>query len=344
LADAGYDTAFCGKSHLGDPRDYGFTHGKQHPEYHDGPTFAFARDFLANRKANDTPFFLWVATHQPHVPLLPESQWLDLYAGTSFSLPPNFMETPPPGSIYNQGLPGEAFYRDSTYTRNYQGGSAGPPRTAEAMQIFMRGYYAVLSRLDAQIGTLVEQLKASGHYGNTVIIFLSDNGYMLGNHGLGNKITMHEESVRVPMFIHGSAVRAAGTRSDTLVSSLDVMPTVLELAGIPKPTHLAGHSLLPVLEDPAAAVRDYVASECVGVGGKPGEGHRMVSTTRWKYVLTGQNDEYLFDLQADPYELSNAIGRPETDTVLLDMRRHMKAWMATTGDRHRPPPGTPVLP
>lgn len=209
------------------------------------------------------------------------------------------------------------------------------------MQTFMRAYYATITRLDFQIGTLIEQLHQSGHYDNTVIIFLSDNGYLLGNHGLGNKITMHEESVRVPMFIHGTQVKAKGLRSDALVSSLDVMPTVLDLAGVEKPAHLAGTSLVSLLEKPDNPLRDYVASECVGVGGKPGEGHRMIRTARWKYVLTDVNDAYLFDEQADPYEMKNLAALTEHRETLTVMEGFLRQWMDHVIDGHAKPPLPP---
>ena len=135
------------------------------------------------------------------------------------------------------------------------------------------------------------------------------------------------------MFIHGPAVKANGQRSAALVSSLDVFPTVLDLAGVPRPAHLAGESLLPLLSDPAASLRAYVASECVGVNGEVGAGHRMVRTQRWKYVLTGMNEEYLFDEEGDPYESQNLVQDTRWHNVLGEMRDHMRAWMEQVNDR-----------
>jgi arylsulfatase A-like enzyme len=101
----------------------------------------------------------------------------------------------------------------------------------------MKAYYATISHLDNQVGRLVEHLKSTGPYNNTLIIFLSDNGYDIGNQGLGNKITMHKESVRVPMFIYYAALPNKGIKSNALVSSLDVYPTILQLAGTELPVH-----------------------------------------------------------------------------------------------------------
>jgi len=185
---------------------------------------------------------------------------------------------------------------------------------------------------------LVEQLERAGVYRNTVLLYLSDNGYHLGNHGLGNKITMHEESVRVPMLLHWPRLKRRGVRIPALVSSLDLFPTLLDLAGAPVPEGLSGLSLAPALRGPVRPLRDYVASECVGVGGARGTGHRMVRTERWKYILTGVNEELLFDEHADPFEMVNVAGADANRAILQQMRGHMRDWMVRVGDTHLPPP------
>ena len=171
-----------------------------------------------------------------------------------------------------------------------------------------------------------------------MLLYLSDNGYHLGNHGLGNKITMHEESVRVPMLLHWPRLKKTGVRNRAFVSSLAVFPTLLELAGAPIPDGLAGLSLVPVLEDPARPLRAYVASESVGVGGKRGMGHRMVRTARWKYILTDANEEVLYDEQEDPFEMANVAADGANRAALLQLRGYMKEWMERVGDTHLAPP------
>ncbi len=340
LGVAGYETAFCGKSHLGPPREYGFAAGEEMNDRSDDETFAFAARFIESRKGQTKPFFLWVAPHQPHIPLLPSAEWIDLYKDVEIPVDPNFLESPPPESIFNQGLPGEHYYRDSQHKSNYADLPAGPPRSRKQISEFTRAYYAVISRLDHQIGELMGHLKDAGSYENTVFIYLSDNGYHLGNHGLGNKITMHEESVRVPMLLHWPGLKKKGVRNRNLVSSLDLFPTLLELAGAPIPEGLSGTSLMPILGRPELPLRVYVGSECVGVGGKKGMGHRMVRTERWKYILTDTNEEALFDEQEDPFEMTNLVGDGERRETLAELRDHMKQWMARIGDSHQPPPGT----
>ncbi|MBE0652200.1 MAG: sulfatase-like hydrolase/transferase [Bacteroidales bacterium] len=332
---AGYETCLVGKSHLGNPREYGFQIGEVTNDYRDSAHFQFATGYIRNIKKENKPFFLWLAPLQPHVPLYPGEQWLNLYDTSKISISKNFRESPERKSIYNQGIPGEHFYRDSDYTQNWKELPAGPPRSVSVIKDFTKAYYATISHLDRQIGDLVEVLKEEGLYDNTIIIFLSDNGYFLGNHGLGNKITMHEESVRVPMFIHWQGLQKKGSTCNELVSSLDVFPTVLELAGIPYTGNTDGLSLVPLLQDTEGSIREFVASEIVGVGGKLGEGHRMVRTSQWKYVITDMNEEALFNELTDPSEMDNVIDNyPEKAD---EMRKYMIRWMQEVGDTHQRP-------
>ncbi|MEY3608248.1 MAG: hypothetical protein RLZZ447_1036, partial [Verrucomicrobiota bacterium] len=294
LAEAGYATGFFGKSHLGPPADYGFRAGRE-MGYDSAPMFAAAAEFVRAQRSADRPYFLWIAPHEPHVPLFPEPEWLDRYPREAVSLPGNYRREPTVQSLNNQGLPGEQLHRDSAYRRNVGGVPAGPPRDEETMREFTRAYYAVTSRLDAEVGRFADLLRETGELERTIVFFLSDNGYHLGSHGLGNKITMHEESVRIPCFVWGAGI-PAGHRSDALVSSLDLYPTLLELSGaVPPPLAPAGLSLVALLRRTAPWPRQVVHSECVGVGGAAGQGHRMARDQRWKLVLSAVDEEFLFD-------------------------------------------------
>jgi arylsulfatase A-like enzyme len=333
LGRAGYHTALYGKSHLGDPKRFGFAEGREVADRDDFETFAEARKFIERPENQQRPFLLWLTPHNPHVPLTAPAEFLERYASVNIQLDPNFREEPQKSSLFNQGLPGELYFRDS----NKSALSGGPPRSAEQMKGFMRAYYAEVSLLDRQIGDLVQDLRRAGLYERTIFIYLSDNGYHLGNHGLGNKITMHEESVRVPCVFHSPLLPRSGVKSDALVGSLDIYPTLLDFAGAEPPPHLMGRSLRKILADPEAQIRDAIVSECVGVGGKPGQGHRMVRTDRFKYMLSGDNDEGFFDLQADPYELRNLAGDAQYGRQLQSHRERLTKWMNEVGDTHERP-------
>lgn len=341
LAQAGYHTALYGKSHLGEPTTFGFTEGRETKDANDEETFAEADKFVQREAKLGRPFLLWLTPRNPHVPLSAPQRFKDLYRDTVITLDPNWRESPLMESFFNQAAAGQIVFRDGPlpiYPQAPAGQTSGPPRTAANMQEVIKAYYADVSCLDEQIGRLVEQLKAAGLYENTIIVYLSDNGYHLGNHGLGNKITMHEESVRVPMFIHSPLLPVKRARSDALVSSLDVYPTLLDFAGVAAPPQLMGQSLRPILASPSAAGRDYVVSECVGPPERRlGTGHRMVRTDRFKYILSSSDEEAFFDLRSDPFELKNLIGHPELAGEIARHRRMLREWMTAVGEKRLPP-------
>lgn len=342
LAEAGYLTAFFGKSHLGQPNTYGFEVGDELGGHDDVEIFKQATQFLKSQPSDGKPFFLWLAPHQPHLPLLPEAQWLDLYPKGSIHLPKNFLTAPTSASLNNQGIPGHTLYRDSDFRKNMDRLPAGPPRDEATMLAFTRAYHAVVSHLDDQVGRFAEILRDRELLKNTVVFYLSDNGYHLGSHGLGNKITMHEESVRVPMFAFGAGIKP-GQKTSALVSALDVYPTLVELAGASAPPQsLMGKSLLPLLKDPSVPHRDTVFCECVGVGGTAGQGHRMARGNRWKLILSDANEEFLFDQQDDPFELTNRRDDPAIAPVLDKLRAELAGWMKTTEDRPYPGNAAPA--
>lgn len=333
LSRDGYHTALYGKSHLGDPTKFGFVEGREVSDRDDFETFAEARKFLQRSENQTRPFLLWLTPHNPHVPLTAPKAFLDRYAKAEITLDSNFREQPEKSSLLNQGLPGEMYFRDSNKTSL----SGGPPRSSEQMKNFIRAYYAEVSLLDRQVGDLMQDLRRAGVYERTIFIYLADNGYHLGNHGLGNKITMHEESVRVPCFFHSPMLPNQGLHSSALVGSLDIYPTLLDYAGVQAPAHLMGQSLRTIIEAPLAKLRDSIVSECVGVGGQLGQGHRMVRTERFKYMLSGDNEEALFDLHADPFELNNLASGERQIAELQSHRKLLSAWMDRVGDTHARP-------
>jgi len=338
LEKAGYHTALYGKSHLGEPTTFGFTEGRELNDPNDEETFAEADKFLARESKSDRPFLLWLTPRNPHLPLTAPQRFKDIYKNADITLDPNWRESPPVESFFNQAPVGEPIsFRDNknmVYPNAPAGCTGGPPRNETQMKEVIKAYYGDISCLDEQIGHLIEQLKANGLYENTVIIYFADNGYFLGNHGLGNKITMHEESVRVPMFIHSPLLPVKHAKSDALVSSLDVYPTILDLAGVPAPSNLMGKSLRPILKNPAAVVRDHVITECVGIPeNRLGVGHRMVRTDRYKYMLSDADEEAFFDLKNDPYELNNLIDSPELKGEIEKHRKMLRDWMTSVGEK-----------
>ncbi len=327
LAEAGYVNGYCGKSHLGNPREnLGFQEGGEMVGGSDERAFAFAEEFLTARGAGPRPFFLCIAPTQPHIPLKPPDRWREFYKPRDMPLDPNYREAPLNSSLTNQGAPGQISYRDG-----------GGPKTREEAQRVTALYYGEVSNMDEQVGRVMKKLADLDVEKNTLVIFLSDNGYHLGNHGVGNKLLMYEESIRVPFIVRYPDVVRSGQVSDALISSLDVMPTILDFAGLPIPQGLEGKSLKPLLTGKANHLRDAVFSEACGIAGL-GIGHRMVRTRDLKYMLSDANEEGLFDLRADPYEMNNLVKDPNATPQLDRLRKSLAAWMDRIGDRHPQPP------
>lgn len=342
LGKAGYHSALYGKSHLGlgDPTTFGFTEGREIADVNDDEIFAEADKFLQREAKSGRPFLLWLTPHNPHLPLTAPQRFKDLYKDADIQLDPNWRESPLMQSFFNQADAGQIEFRDGrnlVFPRAPAGATGGPPRNESQMKEVIKAYYGDISYLDEQIGRLVEQLVAAGLYDNTYILYLADNGYHLGNHGLGNKITMHEESVRVPMFIHSPLLPVKHAKSDALVSSLDVYPTLLELAGAKPQTPLMGKSLCPLLDKPTATVRDHVISECVGPPDRRlGTGHRMVRTDHSKYILSSSDEEAFFDLSSDPYELKTLIADASQKDEIERHRKLLREWSASVGEKRLP--------
>ena len=183
----------------------------------------------------------------------------------------------------------------------------------------------------------MQQLKDAGLYENTILIYLSDNGYHLGNHGLGNKITMHEESVRVPMFMHSPLLPVKQAKAMRWCHRSMCSRPCSTSPAWHSPAQLMGKSLRPVIEAPDETVRDYVVSESVGPPeNRVGTGHRMVRTDHFKYMLSTADEQAFFDLRVDPYEMKNRIADPALKEEIERHRAMLREWSASVGEKRMP--------
>ncbi len=180
--------------------------------------------------------------------------------------------------------------------------------------------------IDDGVGEIYRTLEEEGILDQTMIIFIGDNGFFFGEHGLTEKRLAYEESIRVPFLVRYPPLIQAGSRSEVDVLNIDIAPTLLSLAGIPIPQEMQGQDLLPVfqggqLDDPRSALLFEFWSETDLPGQK--SWWKAVRTDRWKYVHYYKEPFYdeLYDLHKDPYEMKNLIeSKPHTDTL-----RHMKS-------------------
>lgn len=246
------------------------------------------------------PFFLAVGLVRPHVPSVAPRRLFDRYPPASIRLPPV-----PPGDLEDVPAPAAAMRNELRYGMSEQ-------QQREAIA----AYYATVEFMDEQVGRLLAALDRLRIRDRTVVIFTSDHGFHLGEHGLWQKTTLFEESLRVPLLISAPEfARSAGASCEALVELTDLYPTIADLAGLgaSAPSTLAGRSLRPLLADPAAAFRE-VAYSVTGNGG------RSVRTEAWRYNRWGDGGEELYDLRGDPGQFINLAGDPAHAAGLAAMR------------------------
>ena len=195
------------------------------------------------------------------------------------------------------------------------------------LQNKMRNYYRLIDGLDNSVGQIVNELKRRGLYENTVIVFYSDNGYFMEEHGFHGKWLLYEESIRVPGFIFDPRAIKDKVRSQEIVLNIDLAPTMLDLAGLAIPAHMEGKSLLPLLEDPSAEMRKDFFMEH-HFKNTPGKNHiersEGVRTRDWKYIryIDQQGDEMeeLYHVAKDPLELNDLSGQASSASKMDKLR------------------------
>jgi arylsulfatase A-like enzyme len=207
-----------------------------------------------------------------------------------------------------------------------------------------------LEDVDRQIGRILEALQRTGQEDNTLIIFTSDHGEGLASHRWCGKQMFYEEEVGVPLIVSYKGVTPPGRIDRThLVSTLDVLPTICDYAGIPAPALVRGKSLRGIIEDPDHPGHEYVVSEMspAAPGGPRGAGRSfMVRTAKHKYMFFpgsgGQSTEVLFDMEADSDETKDLTAEPALASVLARHRELLAEWRrATLEDKCPIPPPRP---
>ena len=342
---AGYRMGFIGKWGLDrkplpeDQFDYwrGFAgQGTYFPEGSRGPhsTALMGRqaiEFL-RQSAGRQPFFLQVSFKAPHVQDEDPRQFLydpadaALYRDVTFP-PPRTADT-----RFLSALPIEVHRSEGR--RRW----AIRFSTPELYQESLRGYYRLISGVDRVVGEICGALADLGLERDTVIVFTSDNGFYLGEHGLAGKWLMHEPSIRTPMIVYDPRVpgKARGLRRPEIALNIDLAPTLLALAGLEIPRTMQGRSLAPLL-DPAARPawrKDFFYEHTFTARGwiPRVEG---VRTERWKYTRyldTAPLFEELYDLEADPHEERNRARDPSLHSVREKMRARYAVWKKTLSE------------
>lgn len=282
------------------------------------------RRLRAAKERKDHPFFLALGFVKPHLPFTAPKKYWDLYDPEAFPLP-----SPARGP---EGAPAYAGKRGEEIA-NYDPLTLESLKQPEIQRKLIHGYYAATSFVDAQIGKVLAELDRLKLARNTIIVLWGDHGWHLGDHGYWTKHTNYEQANRIPLFVVAPGVTKAGSSTRQLAETVDVFPTVAELAGLPAPRGpqpIDGVSLVPVLRDPKQRVRDH-ATHCFPRGGRLG---RAIRTERYRLVEWKQPgapaetaELELYDYESDPQETRNhAAARPE---VVKELRailaRHPEA-------------------
>jgi arylsulfatase A-like enzyme len=285
-------------------------------------------DFIRDAP-RDRPFLAIMSTDAPHAldgqprEYPPDDRDAALYADTVIPLPP---------------LATEAAYRKlPEFLLNGEGRRRWSRRfaTPEMAQSVMRDYYRLLTGIDREIGRIRAALADKGVADNTVILFISDNGYQLGDRGMADKWLPYEQSIRLPFVVYDPRLPAErrGQKTNAQALNIDVAPTFLELAGLPAPAGMQGRSLVPVLragKAPADWPTEFFYEYIGNNQGIPSS--EAVRTGRWKYIRWVGRDpepEELYDLQADPDELDNLIATPAFAATATQLRARWSALRET---------------
>lgn len=278
-----------------------------------------AIDFL-RATPRDTNWFLKVSFHRPHAPLNAPKRWYDRYEG---------VEIPPPAvGKWARGWYGSqqtSFQKDPDATRGVV--------PAEELRETRRSYAAAISFVDEQIGRILEALEQRGELENTLILFTSDHGDVMGDNLLYRKTYPVEGSANVPMILRwpaqfGLKAKRGQVRSE-LVELRDVLPTFLDAAGLPRPAAMEGTSLLDAVQDrPWRPTLDLEHASCY----QSKDGWVALMDARYKYIYyTITGDQQLFDLKQDPQELRDLAAENDSAALVKRWREQMVQHLAIRG-------------
>lgn len=259
------------------------------------------------QKNRNGKFFLAVGLVRPHYPMVAPQAYFDLYPHEQMQLPPT--RHGDLDDIPKQGL---------AATNNRNNAIGRYPANQKRM---WSAYYAAVSFMDTQVGRIVNALEELGLRDSTAIIFTSDHGYHLGDHGFWQKANLHEEVIRVPLVISVPGMQVG--RSAALAELTDIYPTACELVGLRTPTELQGESLLPVLNDKTAHVRDAALSL--------DNGNYSLRSSIWHYIRYSDGQEEFYDMEVDPSEFDNLVIDQPKHAQLEKMRKQLNQKLRLLG-------------
>ena len=268
------------------------------------------------RANKDKPFFIAMGFYRPHCPYISPAKYFERFSMEEIAIPTL-------NNAIKENIP--KFSLASTTPWPWFGVTENQARESK------QAYYAAISFVDNRIGLLLDTLKELQLEENTIIVFWSDNGYHLGEHGLWKKQSLFEESARVPLLIAAPRQKTKGQMSHRIVELLDIYPTLADLCGLKAPKNLAGTSLRPLLDDPQISwSRPAITQTQRGGAKNPVMGY-SVRTERWRYTEWDQGSQgmELYDHQQDPQEQQNLALKPDFANVIKSMKDILQQKIAT---------------
>ena len=346
LQQLGYETAFIGKWHMGGESDAprpGFDHWisfRGQGDYYD-PTLningerkkveGYNPDLLTDyavewlKKPRNKPFFLYLSHKAVHAMFEPAKRHLGKYENVVLEYPKSMANT----DENYRGRPN--WVREQ---RNSWHGVDYMYHGQMDFDTFYRRYCETLLGLDESIGQVLDTLEQMDVLDSTMVMYMGDNGFSFGEHGLIDKRHMYEESMRVPLLARCPEIIPSGTRVSNLIQNIDIAPTVLQLAGAQLPEHMDGKSIVPLFQNPNTPWRDAVFYEYYWERNFPQTPTvHGIRTDRYKYMhYHGIWDvDELYDLQDDPEEMNNLINSPAHQDLIKTLNKRLFDWLETTG-------------
>ncbi len=288
------------------------------------------------RQSGDDPFALCVSYLEPHPPHTgPLNEYYD---PQRLPVGPGFMRRPPEDAPLIVRVMAAFYMASENYGLDLQ--------TDAGWRALMARYWGNVSLVDRSLAKILKALEESGKADDTIVVFTSDHGEQMGDHGILGKTLMYEESVRVPLLIRAPMLGRQARRVGGNFSHIDLVPTLMELMGLAVDDGMQGRSRLPVLRGEESLVDSDVFVEWSGADGHPpasiGEAEpnrsmvhplrTVISSERWKLNLYGEGQGELYDLNADPHELENLYHRPGQQGRVRELVQRIQDWQERSGD------------
>jgi arylsulfatase A-like enzyme len=292
-------------------------------------------EFLEKRP-KEKPFFLMYHHKAPHGPWQPDARDEAEFAKREFTPPPNFKDDYAGRSDSARTAKMRVADMTKQQLKHEPPPGLSPDEAALwKFQRYMRDYLACVASIDRNLGRVLDYLDRHGLRDNTIVIYTSDQGFFLGEHGWYDKRFMYEESIRMPFVVRWPGVIKAGTRSDRMALNVDFASTFLAAAGIAEPEGLQGRSLVPLLRGESPADwRTTLYYRFYHTGHNQVQPHWGVRTARHKLIYFNRLDQWeLFDLQSDPREMKNLYREPAAASTVAILKAELIRLRTALDDR-----------